>query len=390
MEYFSTVSAICRASMKSPSNALINHIKKLIKALEKDNQIEQANILKEIIESQSIETELKPSRVTISKLALSGELLSPNVKPPVDKESGNYLADIIFFSNDNQYDKPTFEEGLEKSISYLLEEWRNVDDLQRNGISPAYSVMLFGLPGTGKTHLATYLASQQELPLVVAKLDGLLSSFLGTTARNIANLFNFVNRYKCILLLDEFDAIAKLRDDPNELGELKRVVNTLLQCLDERSKIGYTIAITNHESLLDPAIWRRFDLRIEVPKPSLVVRKQILINLTSNSMALSDLQLNFLAAMSDNYSGSDLSKLIGFLNRKRVITKNNFDFISAIKEFVNLNANLTNSDIVKNLTADEENLVKFLKYDDLFQLTQIEIAELLNTKQPSISRILKK
>lgn len=389
MEYFSTVSAICRSSMKSPSNALINHIKKLIKALEKDNHIEQANILKEIIDNHSIETELKPSRVTLSKLALSGEVLSPNVKPPVDKESGNYLADIIFFSN-NQYVKPTFEKNLEKSICYLQEEWRNADDLQKNGINPAYSVMLFGLPGTGKTHLATYLASQQELPLVVAKLDGLLSSFLGTTARNIANLFNFVNRYKCILLLDEFDAIAKLRDDPNELGELKRVVNTLLQCLDERGKIGYTIAITNHESLLDPAIWRRFDLRIEVPQPSLIVRKQILTNLTNSSIALSNLQLNFLATMTDNYSGSDLSKLIGFLNRKRIITKNNFDFIDAIKEFINLNANLTNSEIVKNLNLDEEHLVKFLKHDSLFQLTQIEIAELLNTKQPNISRLLKK
>lgn len=390
MEYFSTVSAICRSSMKSPSNALINHIKKLIRALEKDNQTEQANILKEIIESQSIETELKPSRVTLSKLALSGEGLSPNVKPPVDKESGNYLADIVFFSNSDKYEKPTFEDNLEKSINYLLDEWRNADDLQKNGISPAYSVMLFGLPGTGKTHLATYLASQLQLPLVVAKLDGLLSSFLGTTARNIANLFNFVNRYKCILLLDEFDAIAKLRDDPNELGELKRVVNTLLQCLDERSKLGYTIAITNHESLLDPAIWRRFDLRIEVPKPSLIVRKQILVNLTNSSTILSDLQLNFLAAMTDNYSGSDLTKLIGFLNRKRIITKNNFDFINTIKEFINLNANLTNSEIVKNLTSDEEHLVKYLKYNDLFQLTQIEIAELLNTKQPAISRLLKK
>lgn len=390
MEYFSTVSAICRASMKSPSNALINHIKKLIKALEKDNQIEQANILKEIIESQSIETELKPSRVTLSRLALSGEVLTPNVKPPVDKESGNYLADIIFFPNDGHYAKPIFEEGLEKSISYLLEEWKHSEDLQKNGLNPAYSVMLFGLPGTGKTHLATYLASQQELPLVVAKLDGLLSSFLGTTARNIANLFNFVNRYKCILLLDEFDAIAKLRNDPNELGELKRVVNTLLQCLDERSKTGYTIAITNHESLLDPAIWRRFDLRIEVPKPSLIVRRQILKNLMNKSNTLTDLQLTFLSIMTENYSGSDLSKLIGFLNRKKIITKDNFDFISTVKEFINLNANLTNYEIVKSLTSDEESLVKFLKYDNLFKLTQIEIAELLNTKQPAISRLLKK
>lgn len=76
------------------------------------------------------------------------------------------------------------------------------------------------------------------LPLIVARLDGLISSFLGTTARNISNLLTFANRYKCVFLLDEFDAVTKLRDDPHELGEIKRVVNTLLQCIDSRADIG--------------------------------------------------------------------------------------------------------------------------------------------------------
>ena len=81
------------------------------------------------------------------------------------------------------------------------------------------------------------------------KLDGLVSSFLGTTARNIGNLFAFANRHRCILLLDEFDAIAKVRDDPQEVGEIKRVVNALLQNLDTRRDVGFTIGITNHPKL---------------------------------------------------------------------------------------------------------------------------------------------
>ncbi|ODL96781.1 MULTISPECIES: AAA family ATPase [Acinetobacter] len=389
MEYFSTVSAICRASMKSPSNALINHIKKLIKALEKDNQNDQAQVLKEIIANQSIETELKPSRIALSKMALGGEILPLGLKPPVDKESGNYLAEILS-PQDFNLSKPTFDPILEQSINYLLEEWRNVDKLKENGLNPAYSLMLFGLPGTGKTLLATYLASQLNLPLVVAKLDGLLSSFLGTTARNIANLFTFVNRYQCILLLDEFDAIAKLRDDPNELGELKRVVNTLLQCLDERSKFGYTIAITNHENLLDPAIWRRFDLRIEIPKPTIEVRKEIINSLAKQIINFSEVQIIFLAKLTQNYSGSDITKLMGFLNRKKILANEDFNFINTIKEFVKLNANLTNTEFVNNLNSDDENLVKFLKHNAIFQLTQTEIAELLNTTQPNVSRLLNK
>lgn len=389
MEYFSTVTAICRASMKNPSNALLTHIKKLIKALEKDNQLDQANALKEIIENTKVVTELKPSRITLSRMSLLGEIMPSGIKPPVDKESGNYLAEI-YSPKDVVSFQPTFDPVLEKSISSLLEEWKNSDKLHENGIKPAYSLMLFGMPGTGKTLLAKHLASQLELPLVVAKLDGLLSSFLGTTARNIANLFSFVNRYKCVLLLDEFDAIAKLRDDPNELGELKRVVNTLLQCLDERSNIGYTIAITNHDLLLDPAIWRRFDLRIEIPKPSLEVRKNILETLSNKNIRLTLLQINFLAKLTEDYSGSDIEKLMSFLSRKKVIAQENFEFIQAVQEFIKLNANLTKLDFIENLTNGDEVLVKFLKHDESFKLTQIEIAELINAKQPTISRILNK
>ena len=80
----------------------------------------------------------------------------------------------------------------------------------------------------------------------------------------------------CVLFLDEFDAIAKLRDDPQEVGEVKRIVNTLLQNLDGRDEIGFTIGVTNHEQLLDPAIWRRFDVQIEIPKPSELIIPSLL------------------------------------------------------------------------------------------------------------------
>lgn len=387
MDHFSIVSAICRTSMKNPTNALTTHIKKLIKALEKDNLLDQSNSLREIIDGYNVESEIKPSRITLSKFALSGESLPKGIKPPVDKESGNYLAQITYPS---ELDHPVFDPNLESSINYLLDEWENADQLQTQGIMPAYSLMLFGAPGTGKTYLATYLASKLKLPLITAKLDGLLSSFLGTTARNISNLFLFANRYKCILLLDEFDAIAKLRDDPNELGELKRVVNTLLQCLDERSKLGYTIAITNHETLLDPAIWRRFDLRIEIPKPSFDIRQEIIKNYDNSKVPLSDLEIKFLTWLSADYSGSDINKLLGFLNRRRVILKSEYNFITSIKEFITLNANLTNPEISKIINSNELELVKFLKNDTTFKLTQAEMAKLFNTNQSSISRLLHK
>src|SRR6188768_626714 len=110
------------------------------------------------------------------------------------------------------------------------------------------------------------------MPVVLARLDGLISSYLGTTARNIAIMFAFAARYRCVLLLDEFDAIAKVRDDPQEVGEIKRVVNALLQNLDSRREVGFTIGITNHPRLLDSAVWRRFEIQLEIPRPDFAMR----------------------------------------------------------------------------------------------------------------------
>lgn len=389
MDYFPIITSICRASMGSPSVAVINNIKKLIKALEKDNKLEEANKLKDILDSQSLKAELKPSRVSLSKYYFEGERMPEGIKPPVDKESGNYLAEIIFPKNLVDM-RPIFDLTLNNSIDYLLEEWMNIEHLNTNNVKPAYSVMLFGEPGTGKTLLAQYLAKKLELPLITAKLDGLLSSFLGTTARNISNLFSFANRYKCVLLLDEFDSIAKLRDDPNELGELKRVVNTLLQCLDERGKIGFTVAITNHDQLLDSAIWRRFDLRIQIPKPNLKIRQEIISSNVYQAFGFSDLQNKFLSVVTEGYSGSDIDKLMNFLFRKRILSNENFNFIEALKEFITLNANLTDPKFLTSINESEDALIRNLNKDEGFKFNQREIAELLNTSQSNISRVLKK
>src|SRR5262249_18998967 len=136
--------------------------------------------------------------------------------------------------------------------------------------------LIFGAPGVGKTRLARYVARRLRLPCVEARLDGLISSFLGTTARNIGGLFDFANRYRCVLFLDEFDAIAKARDDAQEVGEIKRVVNTLLQCMDRRNGRGFTIAATNHDHLLDAAVWRRFEARIHISLPDAETRSRLL------------------------------------------------------------------------------------------------------------------
>src|SRR3712207_5844920 len=116
-----------------------------------------------------------------------------------------------------------------------------------------------GVTGVQTCALPIYISMETGLPLITARLDGMISSLLGSTAKNIRKIFDFASRQECILFLDEFDVIAKIRDDKNETGELKRVVNSLIQNIDVFSRDSIIIAATNHHELLDPAIWRRFN-----------------------------------------------------------------------------------------------------------------------------------
>lgn len=387
MQHYSIVVAICRAALQVENPAISGHLERLIKALEKDGEVDQVNGLKKLLQAKKKNIEILPSRVVLSSNALVGEQLIPTVKAPVDRETSAPLAEIIF-PKAGSITLPIFESGLASSVNNILDEWQHVDKLKNKGIEPALSLMLFGAPGTGKTLLAHHIGQTLELPIIVARLDGLLSSFLGTTARNIANLFAFANRYKCILLLDEFDAIAKLRDDPNELGELKRVVNTLLQCLDERSKVGFTIAITNHELLLDSAIWRRFDLRIEIPKPVALARRIMLQNHFDGLIKITEVQLDFLVWLSKGYSGSDIEKLAFFIQRKIAILDKEFLFLETIKEYLRLNANTNSNDRKQKILSTPEELAQALSHDAELGFSQIKIAQLFGVTQPKISKML--
>ena len=134
---------------------------------------------------------------------------------------------------------------------------------------------MYGPPGTGKSRLARFIAQELGLDLYIARLDGLISSFLGSTSKNIRALFDFAAKTPCILFLDEFDAIAKLRGDTQELGELKRVVNSFIQNLDTLGTQSIVIAATNHEELLDSAIWRRFSYRLALNFPTADLREMM-------------------------------------------------------------------------------------------------------------------
>lgn len=187
------------------------------------------------------------------------------ISKPTDKDSRLPMVDISIESKTDYLVLPAI---VKEKIEDYIQSLNQRDKFSHLGLNLAESLLLFGPPGCGKTTIAHYISKRTGLPLVTAKLDGLISSLLGNTAKNIRKIFEYAQERPCILFLDEFDAIAKARTDSQEVGELKRVVNSLLQNIDAFNENSILIAATNHEKLLDQAVWRRFTNVIEVPKPT--------------------------------------------------------------------------------------------------------------------------
>lgn len=153
-------------------------------------------------------------------------------------------------------------------IERVVEEFRAQANLARHGLSPKSRLLFVGPPGCGKTLCAEILAGELGLDLLHARFDGIVSSYLGETASNLRRVFGYASQQRAVLFFDEFDALGKRRDDPQEVGELKRVVSSFLQILDAHPRDRMVIAATNHEGMLDDALWRRFDEILHFGRPS--------------------------------------------------------------------------------------------------------------------------
>lgn len=154
-------------------------------------------------------------------------------------------------------------------LAGVVEEFRRGDAIRHHGLRVRSRLLFCGPPGCGKSLSAEAFAFEVGLPLLIVRFDVLVSSFLGETSGNLRKVFDYAAERPVVLFFDEFDAVARSRDDESEHGELKRVVNALLQLIDRYDTNGFVIAATNYEGRLDPAIWRRFDEVVFFDKPTL-------------------------------------------------------------------------------------------------------------------------
>ena len=162
----------------------------------------------------------------------------------------------------------SLERHTRTACQELIEEQGRADVLRAHGLEPRHRVLLVGPPGNGKTSLAESLAYELALPLFIVRYDAVVTSYLGETAQRLRRLFDYVRTEPCVLFFDEFDAIGKERGDLHETGEIKRVVTTLLLQLDDLPSYCVLVAATNHPELLDRATWRRFEIKLELGRPS--------------------------------------------------------------------------------------------------------------------------
>jgi SpoVK/Ycf46/Vps4 family AAA+-type ATPase len=158
---------------------------------------------------------------------------------------------------------------VSEQIRQLVEEQHRADLLRAHGLQPRNRVLLSGPPGNGKTSVAEAIAEALAVQFFIVRYDALVGSYLGETNTRLARLFDYVRTVPCVLLFDEFDSIGKERGDTHETGEIKRVVSFLLMQIDQLPSYVVTVAATNHAELLDRAVWRRFQIRLSMPQPSL-------------------------------------------------------------------------------------------------------------------------
>lgn len=371
MRYSIEIGKIVEGALKHDQIKVLNYTKQLINKLEADNETRAANKFNKML-------------TMYNEIALSAMGIMRETNIPVDTESRTTLADIIYPSQNN-IEVVLSKSNFDKINSFIL-SYKNADKLNSLGIGVSNTLLLYGPPGCGKTKCAYLIAKELQLPLIIARLDSIISSYLGTTAKNIRTLFEFAQKTPCVLFLDEFDAIAKARDDSNELGELKRVVNSLLQNVDAMSNDSLLLAATNHENLLDSAVWRRFDYKLEIELPdieSIIKMMDLFIN---NSVKITIKEKKELAVAFKGLSGANIEEIIKKAMRNAIIYGREFSESSIYDELFVFKNVLPQS--YENERVILRKKAKFLRQCDEKIFSYAAIANILQISKTTASKLV--
>ncbi len=201
----------------------------------------------------------------LSSPAKKGDNWRPNVIHALEQRASELYQEVIPTRSLHELLLPT---GVHSVIGEVVAEHSRVDLLRSYGLEPRNRLLFIGPPGNGKTSLAEALAESLIVPLLRVRYDGIVGAYLGETAVRLRRLLDAAKTRKCVLFFDEFETLAKERGDTHETGEIKRVVSSLLLQIDDLPSHVIVVGATNHPELLDRAVWRRFQVRVELPMPT--------------------------------------------------------------------------------------------------------------------------
>jgi AAA+ superfamily predicted ATPase len=361
---YTEIIKIIEGGLKKEPNKVIQYAKKLAEKFSADGNEQLAKGIRNLLSNKAI------SSLTMEQLLTTA---------PVDQETRMSIIDV--FNPASADFKVVLHESIDNKVTDFIKVLQHRERIKELGLVSQNTLLLYGAPGVGKTTIAKYISLKTGLPLVTARLDAVISSLLGNTSKNIRKIFEYADSKPCILFLDEFDAIAKARDDQHEMGELKRVINSLLQNIDMFTQNNILIAATNHPELLDKAIWRRFNTVIEVGQP--------------NAEGIGELIEMYLGKFADssNAEKKGYERVIQLFAKKTPSDIRNIINNAITHSVINGKKNVTTEDLlIQNYQFDtrgkfnNEDLIKYLNDNGI---PKLQIAELLNLSIRQIRNNLK-
>lgn len=271
MSQFDYIKEIARFGLENDQESLMSKVNELIEHSKKTKKVNFA------IQLQSILKESLAQQKTNGLTKFGSDAYYQRIE---DKD----LSDIILekLTSDYSLKNLVAEDKIIEQLRFFLKEHNSIKLLQQFDLPVSNKVLLHGPSGCGKTLASYVIAGELKKLMYVVNLGAIVSSKLGDTSKNLAKLFRRAASEECIIFIDEFDSIGKLRDYNQDHGEMKRVVNTILQLFDYLPQKSIVIAATNQKDMIDEALLRRFDLNIVFPLPDTDKIKD-LINLTLKS-----------------------------------------------------------------------------------------------------------
>ena len=238
-----------QAQLLSALNELIEHSKKTKKI---NFALQLQSLLKDTIRHQSNSAMLKvgsPKQITREE----------------DREISEFIIEKL--TSEYTFDNLVCSEAIKEELDFFVKEHKSIQILRQHNLPVSNKILFYGPSGCGKTLAAYVLAGELKKLMIVVNLGAIVSSKLGETSKNLSKIFKRAATEDCIIFIDEFDSLGKVRDYSQDHGEMKRVVNTILQLFDYLPQDSIIIAATNHSGMIDDALVRRFDNKIEFQLP---------------------------------------------------------------------------------------------------------------------------